>query len=169
MHLRLLIFLVLVFELCVAFILADDLGIKVDNGRRTKRGLVDGSSKLLGKGGKFAARLLRVFKAHRVLLKDAELIHADSRVGRLYEKAGGRARAEKDFMLTFPTNIKVIDVDDDGPVKMGIVENYKVMLKYWTEEQEIENIGETTRYTIMMVKSSSTSRLEGRPMMVHYL
>ena len=169
MHFRLKIILaILTVDLAiVSAISTNDLGIKIADTRRAKRGVIDGSSKLLGKGGVLVARLLRVFKAKSVLLKDAELIHADSRLGRLYEKAGGKARAEKDFKLTLPTNVRLVDLDEDGPVKVGIVENYKVMLKYWSEPQEIENIDETTRYTIMMVKTADATT--GRPVMIHYL
>ena len=162
-----LVFTILIVGFAVTVTFADDFRTKNVDIRHTKRGLIDGSSKLLGKGGVLAARLLRVFKAKRVLLKDAELIHADSRVGRLYEKAGGKGRAESDFASTLPKNVRLVDADEDGPVKVGMVENYKVMLKYWSEEQEIENIGRTTRYTIMMVKMGETST--GRPMMIHYL
>lgn len=168
MRFQLRIFLAIIFvDLATTLNAANGIGIKFTNYYPVRRGLFSGSSKVLGKGGLLAGRLLRVFKAKTVLLKDADLIHADSRVGRLYEKAGGKARAEKDFKLTLPTNVRIVDADDDGPVKVGIVENYKVMLKYWSEPQEIENIGETTKYTIMMVKTADAST--GRPVMIHYL
>ena len=135
--------------------------------RLTKRGLFDGSFKALGKAGKFAPLIWRVFKAKRVLLKDAKLIRKERGAG-VYTKAGGKERAEKDFSQTLVTNVKMIDTDE-GPARVGYIDNYEVVLRYWKNAVTVQDTEITTKYTIRIVKTSYVKEFADVPMFVHYL
>ena len=85
--------------------------------RRTKRGGVKDTAKILGKAGKYVARIWRVSKAKRVLLRDAKLIKAPSGalIGKFfYSKLGGKERAELDFILSTPNNVHTFENSNNG-------------------------------------------------------
>ena len=172
MHLRKgLILVVFIFRLCAAFILAEDEAdrkdIEDDADKRIKRGLFDGYIKVLGKAGKFAPLIWRVFKAKRVLLKDAKLVKKERGAG-VYTKEGGKGRAEKDFAQTLPTIVKMIDTDE-GAVRVGYIDNYEVALRYWKSDVNVHDTEITTKYTIRIVKISYTKEFADVPLFVHYL
>ena len=173
MHLRMVIIIVVfTVGLCVAFIVADASTVKADTvvhtaSKRIKRGLIDDSAKLLRKAGKFAPLIWRIYKAKRVLLKDAKLIRKEKGAG-VYTKKGGKGRAENDFYLTFPTNVKIIDTDN-GPAKVGYIDNYEVVLRYWKTDVNIQDTDIATKYTIRIVKTSYAKEFADIPVFVHYL
>ena len=166
-----------------ALIVTDSLP-KGDNylgaSRRTKRGVVKDTAKILGKAGKYVARIWRVRKAKRVLVQGAMPIKPPHdfyvRGNYIYSKIGGTRRAEMDFMLTFPDNVHTIR-DNNGIIEMGDIENYRIHLLY--SGQFIKTLsrtgvfkqcnGKTVKCAIQLCKSNDSGNLAETPITIIYL
>ena len=107
------------------------------------------------------------YKARRVLLKDAKLTKKERGAG-VYIKEGGKSRAEEDFAQTLPTNVKVIDTDE-GPARVGYIYNYEVVLRYWTNDANVQDTKIPTEYTIRITKTTYAIEFVDVTLFMQYL
>lgn len=140
-----------------------------DESRRTKRGWVKESAEIIGKAGKYLARTKDVFKAKRVILRDATPISARRnrfvRGNFMYTKTGGMERAGMDFHLTFPTNIRMIKDSKIGDIGIYEVRLISRGLEDLSNKFNVKNV----KCAIQLGSLDRSGHPKGVPITVLYL
>ena len=99
------------------------------HGVRRTRGVIKEAAELVRKVVKYPVmRWIRVRQARKVMLTDAKLEHKGKRVT-MYEKLGGKERAEMDYWLIDAYDVKEGYAKESGVWMQGMVGDYVVVFQ----------------------------------------